>query len=207
MAACTALTHRAPLPQPDTIPGDIIFVVQQKEHAVFKRKGACPGPWAKKGRRRSYALRTRSLPGADLFYEKTLTLSEALCGFKFAIPHLDGRQLLISSNEGDIVKPGSFKAVYDEGMPMWQRSSEKGRLFIHFNVVFPEPGDLGDKEVAQLAALLPPRPSLEVDLDACHEVSVSDIDMEQEMKRQRERQLEEDEEDDPRGGRVQCAQQ
>ena len=154
-----------------------------------------------------WSLTLSLLPGSDLFYEKTLTLSEALCGFKFAIPHLDGRQLLISSNEGDIVKPGSFKAVYDEGMPVWQRGSEKGRLFIHFNVVFPEPGDLGDKEVAQLAALLPPRPGLEVDLDACHEVSVSDIDMEQEMKRQRERQLEEDEEDDPRGGRVQCAQQ
>jgi DnaJ-class molecular chaperone len=26
--------------QPDTIPGDIIFVIQQKEHAIFKRKGA-----------------------------------------------------------------------------------------------------------------------------------------------------------------------
>ena len=46
--------------------------------------------------------------GADLFYEKTLTLAEALCGFKFAIPHLDGRQLLVSSIEGDIVKPGCF---------------------------------------------------------------------------------------------------
>jgi DnaJ family protein A protein 2 len=189
-------------PQPDTIPGDIIFVVQQKEHAVFKRKGVCGPNGTPRMESDSF-----SPAGSDLFYEKTLTLSEALCGFKFAIPHLDGRQLLISSNEGDIVKPGSFKAVYDEGMPVWQRGSEKGRLFIHFNVVFPEPGDLGDKEVAQLAALLPPRPSLEVDLDACHEVSVSDIDMEQEMKRQRERQLEEDEEDDPRGGRVQCAQQ
>lgn len=27
--------------QPDTIPGDIIFIIQQKEHAIFKRKGAC----------------------------------------------------------------------------------------------------------------------------------------------------------------------
>ena len=28
--------------QPDTVPGDIIFVIQQKEHAVFKRVGAPP---------------------------------------------------------------------------------------------------------------------------------------------------------------------
>lgn len=161
-----------------------MFVVQQKEHAVFKRKGA------------------------DLFYEKTLTLAEALCGFKFALPHLDGRQLLVSSNEGDVTKPSSFKAVYDEGMPVWQRGSDKGRLFIHFDVTFPEPGDLSDNELAGLAALLPPRPPLEVDLDACHEVSCSEVDMEQEMQRQRDRQQEEGgEEEDPRGGRVQCAQQ
>ena len=145
--------------------------------------------------------------GQDLFYEKMLTLSEALCGFKFAIPHLDGRQLLVSSNEGDIVKPGAFKAVYDEGMPTWQRPQDKGRLFVHFDVAFPEPGDLSDKETAQLAALLPPRPVLEVDLDACQEVSVSDVDMEQELRRQKERQMEDEDEDDPRGGRVQCAQQ
>lgn len=44
--------------------------------------------------------------GPDLFFEKTLTLSEALCGYKFVVPHLDGRQLLVSANEGDIVKPG-----------------------------------------------------------------------------------------------------
>jgi DnaJ family protein A protein 2 len=146
-------------------------------------------------------------PGTDLFYEKTLTLSEALCGFKFAVPHLDGRQLLVASNEGDIVKPGCFKAVYDEGMPTWQRPQDKGRLFIHFDVAFPEPGDLSDKETAALATLLPARPTLEVDLEACQEVSVSDVDMEQELRRQKERQMEEEEDEDPRGGRVQCAQQ
>lgn len=35
-------TQYSPPLQPETIPGDIIFVVQQKEHSVFKRKGACP---------------------------------------------------------------------------------------------------------------------------------------------------------------------
>ena len=123
------------------------------------------------------------------------------------MPHLDNRQLLVSSNEGDIVKPGSFKAVYDEGMPTWQRPTDKGRLFIHFDVAFPEPGDLSDKETAALASLLPPRPTLDVDLESCQEVSVSDVDMEQELRRQKERQMEEEEEEDPRGGRVQCAQQ
>ena len=65
--------------------------------------------------------------------------------------HLDGRQLLVSSNEGDIVKPGSFKVVYDEGMPQLRSSTDKGRLFVHFDVKFPEPGDLADKDVVARA--------------------------------------------------------
>lgn len=68
--------------QPDTVTGDIVFVLQQKEHPKFKRKGD------------------------DLFVEHTLSLTEALCGFQFILTHLDGRQLLIKSNPGEVVKPG-----------------------------------------------------------------------------------------------------
>lgn len=68
--------------QPDTVTGDIVFVLQQKEHPKFKRKGD------------------------DIFYEHTLSLTEALCGFQFILTHLDGRQLLIKSQPGEVVKPG-----------------------------------------------------------------------------------------------------
>lgn len=68
--------------QPDTITGDIVFVLQQKDHPRFKRKFD------------------------DLYVEHTLSLTEALCGFQFALSHLDGRQLLIKSNPGEIIKPG-----------------------------------------------------------------------------------------------------
>ena len=68
--------------QPDTVTGDIVFVVQQKEHPKFKRKGD------------------------DLFYEHTISLTEALCGFQLVLTHLDNRQLLIKSNPGEVVKPG-----------------------------------------------------------------------------------------------------
>lgn len=70
--------------QPDTITGDIVFVIQQKEHPKFMRKGD------------------------DLFFEHTLSLSEALCGFQFVLTHLDTRQLLIKSNPGEVVKPGTY---------------------------------------------------------------------------------------------------
>merc|ERR1719155_214919 len=56
---------------PDADTGDVIFVVKEKEHADIKRKGA------------------------DLFIERTISLSEALSGFKMEFTHLDGRKLLI----------------------------------------------------------------------------------------------------------------
>ena len=43
---------------PKMEPGDINFIVQEKDHALFKRKGA------------------------DLLVMKTLSLNQALCGFK-----------------------------------------------------------------------------------------------------------------------------
>jgi len=164
----------------------VILVLQQKEHATFKRKGN------------------------DLFVEKEISLTEALCGYQFVIQHLDGRQLLVSSNEGEIVKPGAFKAVFDEGMPDWQRSFDKGKLFVHFNVKFPEPGDIGDDDVSVLEKVLGARPAPSVDMDNCEEVSAMDVDMEQEMRRQQQKQQESyDDDDDQHGGqqRVQCAQQ
>lgn len=67
--------------QPDTLTGDVIFVIQQKEHPKFKRKGD------------------------DLFLEHTLSLTEALCGFQYIVTHLDGRLLHIKSEAGEIIKP------------------------------------------------------------------------------------------------------
>ena len=85
--------------QPDTVTGDIVFVLQQKEHPKFKRKGD------------------------DLFVEHTLSLTEALCGFQFILTHLDGRQLLIKSHPGEVVKPGKFQwylsFVHDMEILFW----------------------------------------------------------------------------------------
>ena len=173
---------------PGTVPGDIVFVVQEKEHATFKRKGT------------------------DLFLEKDVSLTEALCGFKTTVTHLDKRQLLIQTNEGDVIKPNSFKAVFDEGMPTYQQPFNKGKLFVHFNVKFPAPGDLSDEDLAALEKILPPRPTVEIDATVEHEeCSMHDVDIEQEMRRNKggnRSAYDEDDEDDEMGGqKVQCAQQ
>ncbi|XP_055834034.1 dnaJ protein homolog [Solanum dulcamara] len=173
---------------PDRVTGDIVFVLQQKEHPKFKRKGE------------------------DLFVDHTLTLTEALCGFQFILTHLDGRQLLIKSNPGEVVKPDQFKAINDEGMPMYQRPFMRGKLYIHFIVEFPD--SLKLEQVKALEAILPPRPISQysdMELDECEETTLHDVNMEEEMRRKQAAQQEaydEDEEMSGGGGqRVQCAQQ
>jgi DnaJ family protein A protein 2 len=174
---------------PDTVTGDIVFVLQLKEHPKFKRKSE------------------------DLFVEHTISLTEALCGFQFVLTHLDGRQLLIKSSPGEIIKPGQHKAINDEGMPQHGRPFMKGRLFVEFNVQFPEPGVLSPAQCKSLEKILPPRPSQssDMELDECEETTMHDVNIEEEMRRrqnQRRQEAYDDEEEDdgaPRG--VQCAQQ
>ncbi|KAG7948790.1 hypothetical protein I3843_13G027000 [Carya illinoinensis] len=176
---------------PDTIAGDIVFVLQLKEHPKFKRKFD------------------------DLYVEHTISLTEALCGFQFALTHLDGRQLLIKSNPGEIIKPGQSKAINEEGMPHYQRPLIKGRLYIHFNVDFPESGILSAEQCRTLETILPPRSSkhlTDMELDNCEETTLHDVNMEDEMRRRRQQQQQQyqeayDEDDEPSMPRVQCAQQ
>ncbi|ONM19663.1 DnaJ 2 [Zea mays] len=156
----------------------------------------------------------RSIPssrkGDDLFYEHTLTLIESLCGFQFVLTHLDNRQLLIKPNPGEVVKPDSFKAINDEGMPMYQRPFMKGKLYIHFSVEFPD--SLSLEQCKALEAVLPPKPIsqyTDMELDECEETMPYDVNIEEEMQRRRQHQEAYDEDDDVPGGgqRVQCAQQ
>jgi len=66
---------------PDADTGDVVFVLKEQEHPVFKRKGA------------------------DLFIERKISLVEALCGFTLEVTHLDGRKLMVKTSPGEIVRP------------------------------------------------------------------------------------------------------
>ena len=194
-----------------------MFVIQQKEHPKFKRKGD------------------------DLFVEHTLSLTEALCGFQFVLTHLDKRQLLIKSSPGEVVKPGtyfnhdhpslivfasllltvvciwlmidSYRAITDEGMPMHQRPFMKGKLYIHFTVDFPD--SLSPDQTKAIEAVLPkPKADLsDMEIDECEETTLHEVNIEDEMRRkaQAQREAYDDDDDDEEGPggaqRVQCAQQ
>jgi len=105
----------------------------------------------------------------------------------------------------------SFKAIDDEGMPICGRPFMKGKLYIHFNVEFPD--SLSLDQVKALEAILPPRPSMELtdmELDECEETTMYDVNIEEEMRRkqmQAEQEAYNEDDDHPGAQRVQCAQQ
>ena len=76
-----------------------------------------------------------------------IQLIEALCGFQKPISTLDNRTIVITSHPGQIVKHGDIKCVLNEGMPIYRRPYEKGRLIIEFKVNFPENGFLSPEQL------------------------------------------------------------
>ncbi|KAL6186254.1 hypothetical protein ACLB2K_042375 [Fragaria x ananassa] len=148
---------------PGTITGDIVSLIQQKEHPKFKREGD------------------------DLIFEHTLSLKEALCGFQFKLKHLDGRQLLIKSEPGQVVKPDQHKAINDEGMPIYSNGFTKGKLYVHFIVEFPN--SLNPALCKGLEAVLPSGSGSsqlsDKELDDCEETTLHDVNMEDEMRRKK----------------------
>jgi len=113
--------------------GDIIFVVSEKKHDVFRRNGN------------------------DLIIDYKITLVEALTGFAFTIKHLDDRELFIKSGKNEIINPGDVRVIEGEGMPQHKKPFEKGNLFIHFTIEFPQPGFFNNNQIKQLENILPPR--------------------------------------------------
>ena len=61
-----------------------------------------------------YFLLAWTRSGDDLLYECTITLCESLAGFEIWVEHLDGREILLESPRGNIVKDGDVMAMPGE---------------------------------------------------------------------------------------------
>lgn len=140
--------------QPGIETGDVVIVIQQLPHEQFTRKSD------------------------NLYLKLKIGLTEAICGFKFPVKHLDGRELLISNPSGKVVEPGSTKFIMDEGMPRSRDPTEKGHLFIEFDVLFPSNNFLEVKDLNKLEKLLPQRvESMDIpDEDITHDRHLIDIE-------------------------------
>lgn len=153
--------------EPGLEPGDIIIVLDEKAHTLFKRNGN------------------------DLITKMDISLTEALTGLKKTIKTLDDRTLVIQTVKGEVIKTGDLKQVYSEGMPTYRNPFEKGRLIIQFSVVFPPHLD---PAVAQaLANILPPaeEPMVPEEHD---EVDLNDFDPEADRQQQARNHHDEDDE-------------
>ena len=103
---------------PDAEAGDLIVILRQKDHDVFTRRHS------------------------DLLIKKKISLSEALFGARFPLTHLDGRILVIETNPKKTIQPNSVQVIPNEGMPIKGDPFTKGKLYIQFEVVFPEHSQL-----------------------------------------------------------------
>ncbi|CAK9820616.1 DnaJ homolog subfamily A member 1 [Anthophora plagiata] len=161
--------------EPDFEAGDIVIILEEKEHDVFKR--------------------TRN----DLFMRMQLELVEALCGFQKVIRTLDGRDLVITSYPGSVIKHGDLKCILNEGMPTYKDPFTRGRLIIQFVVNFPK--SIDPSIIPTLEQCLPPRETIIIP-EGAEECSLTDFDPEQETRRRDQRQAYEEDEGP---SRVQCA--
>ncbi|KAL0451018.1 UNVERIFIED_CONTAM: DnaJsubfamily B member 1 [Sesamum latifolium] len=97
--------------QRGVIPSDLVFIIDEKPHSVFKRDGN------------------------DLIVTQKISLVEALTGYTVQVTTLDGRNLTIPIN--NIVSPTYEEVVKGEGMPIPKEPGKKGNLRIKFNIKFP----------------------------------------------------------------------
>ena len=123
-------------------PGDVIFIIRQKQHPRFTRKGH------------------------DLAMELKISLGEAICGFERDIVHLDGRKIHVEgplrNGQGEdtdavpeMIKTGDVHVLKGEGMPKKSASRPYdyafadddnrletfGDLYIQYEVEMPSTND------------------------------------------------------------------
>ncbi|KAF8408041.1 hypothetical protein HHK36_007181 [Tetracentron sinense] len=97
--------------EPGIIPADLVFVVDEKPHAVYKRDGN------------------------DLVVNQRISLLDALTGKILNLTTLDGRNLPVPVT--DIIRPGYEVVIPSEGMPISKELGKKGNLRIKFDIKFP----------------------------------------------------------------------
>ncbi|KAM5578224.1 hypothetical protein ABKV19_008501 [Rosa sericea] len=97
--------------QPNVIPADLVFIIDEKPHSVFTRDGN------------------------DLIVTQNISLVEALTGYTVNLTTLDGRRLNIPVN--NVIHPSYEEVVQGEGMPIQKEPTKRGKLRIKFNIKFP----------------------------------------------------------------------
>ncbi|XP_021740274.1 dnaJ homolog subfamily B member 13-like [Chenopodium quinoa] len=112
--------------KPGYLPADIIFLIDEKRHALFKRVGD------------------------DLELGVEISLLNALVGCSITLPLLGGKKMFLRVD--DVMYPGYEKVIQDQGMPMSNECGKRGDLRLKFIVNFPN--KLSDDKCIKICNIL-----------------------------------------------------
>lgn len=112
--------------KPGMHPADIIFIIEEKRHPIFKREGD------------------------DLELGVEVPLVQALTGCEITVPLLGGEKMTVFLDE--IIYPGYEKIIPGQGMPKPKLGGERGDLRLRFLVEFPD--ELSDEQRSTLVNVL-----------------------------------------------------
>lgn len=157
--------------------GILYVVILQMPHTVFQR-------------------RHTNLYMRDL----EVNITEALCGYTHCFKHLDGRNKLIRTQPGEVLRHNHIKLMRGAGMPVFNKPTDFGDLYVQFKVNLPSDNFATAAQLATLETLLPAREQITVPADA---ESVQMTDYKPEAHRRRAETDDEDEQS-PHFEGVQC---
>ncbi|GJQ84479.1 hypothetical protein Trydic_g15678 [Trypoxylus dichotomus] len=110
------------------IPADIVFIIQDKPHSVFKREGS------------------------DIKYTAHATLKDALCGCTVNVPTIT-KEILTLNFANEVITPQTIRRISGRGLPFPKEPSRAGDLVVVFNIEFPK--EISGKVKDTLRNILP----------------------------------------------------
>ncbi|KAI4298989.1 hypothetical protein L6164_032490 [Bauhinia variegata] len=113
--------------KPGYLPADIVFLIDEKQHPLFKRDGD------------------------DLEMGVEIPLVNALTGCTIPVPIIGGETMTLSF-EDTIICPGHEKVIRGQGMPSSKQDGRRGDLHIKFLINFPT--ELSDQQREEAVSFL-----------------------------------------------------
>ncbi|EDX17562.1 GD16032 [Drosophila simulans] len=120
---------KAGLQLPGIEPPDVVFVVRDKPHPIFRRDGN------------------------DLLYTAEISLKDALCGVHVMVPTLLGSPMELNTDVGEVINPKSVRRIPGYGLPDSMNNSLRGAIVVTFSIQFPEA--ISKELASSLSEILP----------------------------------------------------
>ncbi|XP_037075454.1 dnaJ protein homolog 1-like [Pollicipes pollicipes] len=107
---------------PSKIPADIVFIIRDKPHPLFKRDES------------------------NIRYTCPVRLRDALCGTVVQIPTLAGEKVPLDLSR-EVIKPNTTRRLQGRGLPLPKEPNRRGDLIVTFDIKFPDSLSGSAKEI------------------------------------------------------------